>query len=184
MKHPILFTVCFMFILLLVINAIFPSEKKDASYQSPYTAYTTVRYDRYNKPPVNRTPPMSAEEAKRLSGTGYKGCRPNSFAENNYLDAAQLACKNCGYHTDNGRNSYCDYCQWMERYGGGLPSVKRETTTSATHYYGGGGSYVDPFVADDYEDPMDFYEDYADAFADYEEAEDYWEDYVGWDDDD
>ena len=70
----------------------------------------------------------------------------------------------------------------MEKYGGGLPSVKRDPTTSAAYHYGIGSAYVDPFDADDYDDPMDFYEDHADMFDDCQETEDYWEDYVGWDD--
>jgi len=54
---------------------------------------------------------LTKEEADALRGTGYHGTRPNSSAELNELKAAQIKCKECGYHSDNGANSLCDYCQ-------------------------------------------------------------------------
>lgn len=58
---------------------------------------------------------MTAEEADKLRGTGYHGTRPGSPAENNELRAAQNTCKECGYHSDNGANSLCDYCYWKQK---------------------------------------------------------------------
>ena len=55
--------------------------------------------------------PLTKEEADALRGTGYNGTRPNSSAEALELKAAQIKCKECGYHSDNGANSLCDYCQ-------------------------------------------------------------------------
>ena len=135
-------------------------------------------------PPVNRELPMSKETADRLSGTGYGGCRPGSSAENTMLSAAQLKCMNCGYRTHNGTNSYCDYCQWMQRYGGGLPTsssyssysystkapratAKPKTTTSKD----------DPYRASDYAHADDFYYDHWDDFIDFEDAEDYYDEH-------
>ena len=40
--------------------------------------------------------------------------------------------------------------------------------------------YDDPFLASDYSDPEEFYEDYMDEFDDYEEAEEYYYDNGGW----
>ena len=54
---------------------------------------------------------LTKEEADALRGTGYNGTRPNSSAEALELKAAQIKCKECGYHSDNGANSLCDYCQ-------------------------------------------------------------------------
>ena len=54
---------------------------------------------------------MTKEEAERLRGTGYHGTRPNSSAENTELAAAQNVCSNCGYHTEYGSNSICQYCR-------------------------------------------------------------------------
>ena len=149
------------------------------TYSSNYSTTPTC-------PPVNRELAMTREEAERLSGTGYHGTRPNSSAEISELKAAQVRCKNCGYRSHNGLNSLCDYCAWMERYGGGLPSQKapdvtpkptprptpkptpRPTTKPQTS---------DPYHASDYAHPEDFYYDYYDDFWDYEDAEDYWEEY-------
>ena len=59
----------------------------------------------------SRKKALTKEEANALRGTGYNGTRPNSSAEALELKAAQMKCKECGYHTDNGANSLCDYCQ-------------------------------------------------------------------------
>ena len=126
---------------------------------------------------------MTAEEAERLKGTGYHNTRPNSSAERSALSAAQVRCKNCGYHSDNGSNSLCDYCAWMERYGGGLPSTKaldvtpRPTQKPTPRQTTRPRSDDDPYHASDYVHPDDFYYEYYDDFVDYEEAEEYWERY-------
>lgn len=73
-------------------------------------------------PPVNREQALTREEAEKLRGTGYHNYRPGSSGENLALRAAQVVCKNCWYHSDNGSNSLCDYCAWMKEYGGGLPT--------------------------------------------------------------
>ncbi len=130
-------------------------------------------------PPVNREKAMTKEQAERLSGTGYMGTRPNSSAEISKLKIAQLKCKNCGYHTDNGSNTLCDYCAWMEEYGGGLPTetapgTKPKPTSRTTPKPSATREGSDPHHADDYSHPDDFYYDHYDDFWDYEEAEDYW----------
>lgn len=88
---------------------------ESSSYELSYS--TKPKYDRYNKPSVNREKALTKEEADRLRGTGYHGCRPNSSAESDELSAAQVKCKNCGYRSHNGLNSLCDYCRWVEKYG-------------------------------------------------------------------
>lgn len=127
---------------------------------------------------------MSKEEAARLKGTGYHSTRPNSSAEDIELRAAQTKCKNCGYRTHNGSNSLCDYCAWMERYGGGLPTGKSPDVTPAptarptprpTARPTPKPKSDDPYHAGDYAHPDDFYYDYYDDFWDYEDAEEYWE---------
>ena len=59
--------------------------------------------------------PLTKEEADALRGTGYHNTRPHSFAENLELAAAQVTCRACGRHSDNGSNSLCDYC-YKEEY--------------------------------------------------------------------
>ncbi len=59
---------------------------------------------------------LTKEEADSLKGTGYHNTKPNSSAENMELAAAQVKCKKCGMHTDNGYNSMCDSCR--KKYGG------------------------------------------------------------------
>ena len=71
--------------------------------------YYAQRY--YDSKPSYRKPALTAEEADALRGTGYKNTKPGSFAEIHELEAAQVKCKECGLHTDNGVNSLCDYCQ-------------------------------------------------------------------------
>ncbi len=155
----------------------------NSSYSSSSSSYSNRRSGiPPTCPPVNRELPMSEETAKRLSGTGYGGTRPNTSAENTALRAAQLKCKNCGYHTDNGSNSLCDYCQWMERYGGGLPTnryttAKPKTTTKATAKpkTTSAPKKSDPYNASDYSHVDDFYYDHYDDFFDYEDAEEYFD---------
>lgn len=62
------------------------------------------------KAPSPRSSAMTKEEADALRGTGYHNTRPGSVAEHNELQAAQVKCKECGYHSDNGYNSLCDSC--------------------------------------------------------------------------
>lgn len=74
------------------------------NYSSNYgSSYTDSSYVRKRA--------LTKEEAEALRGTGYHGTRPNSSAEALELKAAQIKCKECGYHSDNGVNSLCDYCQ-------------------------------------------------------------------------
>ena len=75
------------------------------------TSYTTTNYSAYGGSSYSRERALTKEEADRLRGTGYHNTRPNSAAEHNELKAAQVTCKECGYHSDNGYNSLCDYCQ-------------------------------------------------------------------------
>ena len=158
-----------------------------AAYRSPasssYSYSGSSRSTTPPRPPVNRKRAMTKEEADRLSGTGYGGTRPNSSAECIELNAAQVTCKNCGYHSDNGLNSLCDYCAWMERYGGGLPTEKLTTPRPASTprrvipATPKPTAKPDPFRADEFYDAEDFYEEYYDDFWDYEDAEDYWEEH-------
>lgn len=181
-------------VIVLIIVAALPTSSNSKSRSSSYS-YTpsrstgsTYSYSRSTSttptcPPVNREPAMTKEEAERLRGTGYHNTRPNSSAENIELTAAQVKCKNCGYRSHNGVNSLCDYCAWMERYGGGLPASTQSTpkpvatprpTTKPTPSPSTNPS-SDPYNASDYAHPDDFYYDYYDDFWDYEDAEDYWE---------
>ena len=151
------------------------SAGSSRAYSSTYSSTPTC-------PPVNRERAMSEEEAARLKGTGYHGTRPNSSAEDIELTAAQTKCKNCGYRTHNGSNSLCDYCAWMERCGGGLPTQKSPDVTPAptprpTPRSTPKPDFDDPYHAGDYAHPDDFYYDHYDDFWDYEDAEDYWEEH-------
>lgn len=62
-------------------------------------------------PIPDRKPAMTKERAEALRGTGYNGTRPGSTAESIELGAAQVKCSKCGYHSDNGSNSWCDACR-------------------------------------------------------------------------
>lgn len=162
-----------------------PSPYRASSYRSSGSSTCSPTYSSTPTcPPVNRERAMTKEQAERLSGTGYHGTRPNSPAEGTELSAAQVRCKNCGYHSDNGLNSLCDYCSWMEDYGGGLPTAKApdvtprptpKPTPRPTPKPSATPKKSDPYHASDYSHPDDFYYDYYDDFWDYEDAEDYWE---------
>lgn len=98
-----------------------PVEDTSTGYTPSYNSYTSS-----NKPSdssqvvskkINTTPAMTKEEADRLRGTGYHGTRPNSTAESMELKAAQVKCKTCGMHSDNGVNSQCDACAYNEKHG-------------------------------------------------------------------
>jgi hypothetical protein len=162
-----------------------PTQERSSSgtYRSSYS-YSGGYSSTPTKPPVNRERAMTKEGAERRRGTGYHGTRPNSSAEEIELKAAQVRCKNCGYHSDNGVNSLCDYCAWMERNGGGLPTQKAldatpEPTPRPTTKPTAKPESSDPYHASDYSHPEDFYYDYYDDFWDYEDAEDYWEEHHG-----
>lgn len=83
-----------------------PDADDNKNYDKSY--YTQSSYYSNSS---SRKKAMSKEEADSLRGTGYHNTRPGSVAEDIELKAAQVKCKKCGYHSDNGYNSYCDYCQ-------------------------------------------------------------------------
>lgn len=178
------------FVLFVVLLSISPNEdKSDDIHSSKYNSYSysSSKYSGNSgysstRPPVNRTPAMTKEEADRLSGTGYHGCRPNSTAEDMELTAAQVKCKNCEYHSDNGFNSYCDYCQWVLTHEGSLPkSDYNKTTSSNSGYskkiYSKSYSSDDKYDVNDYSNEEDFYYDHYDDFFDYYDAEDYYKEH-------
>ncbi len=100
-----------------------PAEDADTGYTPSYNynSYTPSNNSSDSSQGVtkriNTTPAMTKEEAERLRGTGYHGTRPNSTAENMELKAAQVKCKTCGMHSDNGVNSQCDACAYNEKHG-------------------------------------------------------------------
>lgn len=115
-----------LIISIVIVGVIFvstkkPSEDIDIEYTSSYSSYTPSSQFPYSPQGVtkrvNTTPAMTKEEAERLRGTGYHGTRPNSSAESMELKAAQVKCKTCGMHSDNGVNSQCDACVYNEKHG-------------------------------------------------------------------
>lgn len=86
------------------------TPESSTSRTNSYSGYAST----YNAAP-SRKRAMTKEEADKLRGTGYHGTRPGSPAESNELRAAQNTCKECGYHSDNGANSLCDYCYWKQK---------------------------------------------------------------------
>lgn len=98
-----------------------PAEENATEYVPSYNSYTQSSNSSYasqsTTKKINTTPAMTKEEAERLRGTGYKGTRPNSTAESMELKAAQVKCKTCGMHSDNGVNSQCDACAYNEKHG-------------------------------------------------------------------
>ncbi len=95
------------FIVLGIIKI--PGDQNIQHHNEPYYEQTS-NYDNADDLPIKK-PAMSKEEADSLRGTGYHNTRPGSVAEDIELKAAQVKCKKCGYHSDNGYNSYCDSCQ-------------------------------------------------------------------------
>lgn len=89
------------------------STKGNYTYSSGYSSNNGIRYSGTS---YTREQAMTKEEADALRGTGYNGTRPYSVAEELELKAAQIKCKECGYHSDNGSNSLCDYCQRKNGY--------------------------------------------------------------------
>ena len=113
-------------ILTIIIGVIFattkdPADDPDMEYTPPYNSYSSNSNSSNSSEVVtkkiNTTPAMTKEEAEKLRGTGYHGTRPNSSAENMELKAAQVKCKTCGMHSDNGVNSQCDACAYNEKHG-------------------------------------------------------------------
>ena len=104
--------IVFVGILLLSLVAHIPSYGDDSGNSYSYSAdYSSSVGSEYSGGSYIRKKAMTKAEADALRGTGYKGTRPNSLAEALELKAAQITCKACGYHSDNGSNSLCDYCQ-------------------------------------------------------------------------
>ena len=97
------------------------ADDADAGYVPSYNSQTHSNGSSYSDQGVtkkiNTTPAMTKEEAERLRGTGYHGTRPYSTAESIELKAAQVKCKTCGMHSDNGSNSKCDACIYNEQHG-------------------------------------------------------------------
>lgn len=82
----------------------------DNDYKTSYSSYVND-CNNYSQSYSRSKPAMTKEEADRLCGTGYHNTRPGSLAEDMELKAAQVKCKNCGLHSDNGYHSLCDDCQ-------------------------------------------------------------------------
>ena len=178
--------VCVFALFIILLSSTSDSSESNTTHSNKYNSYgySSNKYSGNNgnvsaRPPVNRTPAMTKEEAERLSGTGYHGCRPNSSAENTELKAAQVKCRNCGYHSDNGSNSYCDYCQWVLTHEGSLPKSNTNSSTPSSKYDNKKAktkshSHEDEYDVNSYSDPDDFYYDHYDDFFDYYDAEDYY----------
>ena len=96
-------------------------DETDTGYTPSYNSHTqsggSYNSDQGLTKKVNTTPAMTKEEAERLRGTGYHGTRPYSTAESIELKAAQVKCRTCGMHSDNGANSQCDECTYNELHG-------------------------------------------------------------------
>lgn len=88
-------------------------RKSSTSYSPSYSTYTT---NKETVPSKNTKPALTKELAEKLRGSGYHNTRPNSVAEETELKAGQVKCKECEYHSDNGSNSLCDYCQWKQNH--------------------------------------------------------------------
>lgn len=106
---------------IILVSSKEPSEDTDTGYTPSYNSYMPSSNSSYSSQGVtkkiNTTPAMTKDEAERLRGTGYNGTRPNSSAESMELKAAQVKCKTCGMHSDNGVNSQCDACAYNEKHG-------------------------------------------------------------------
>ena len=184
----LLAALCIVYFVVIKNNGVGSARNGAGQTDGTQRSVEVTRYP--HCPPVNREKPLTKEQAEKLYGTGYGGTRPNSSAENTEVARTMMKCRNCGYHTDNGLNSYCDYCEWMLRYGGGLPTQPTEAPPETTSRRAAKTEETDPYGAAEYYDPDDFYFDYYDDFWDYEDAEEYWEahqdrkdggDSYGWD---
>ena len=87
----------------------YSSSSYSSGSRYSYSSSSSSRSSSYRKA-------LTKEEANSLRGTGYHNTKPNSSAENMELAAAQVKCKKCGMHTDNGYNSMCDSCR--KKFGG------------------------------------------------------------------
>lgn len=87
-----------------------PDSNDNEDYKTNYSSYTNS-YNNYSQSSTSSKAVLTKEEADRLRGTGYHNTRPGSLAEDIELKTAQVKCKECGLHSDNGSNSLCDYCQ-------------------------------------------------------------------------
>ena len=87
-----------------------PDTDNNIKHNAEYFAKSS-----YYSEPSYRKRALTKEEAEVLRGTGYHNTKPGSSAENMELKAAQVKCKSCGYHSDNGGNSLCDFCQKEKR---------------------------------------------------------------------
>lgn len=104
--------VVFVGFMLFALVAQLPScESKSDTSRYSYSSNSSYTGSGYSGGSYTRKKALTKEEADALRGTGYNGTRPNSSAEALELKAAQVKCKECGYHSDNGLNSLCDYCQ-------------------------------------------------------------------------
>lgn len=115
--NVLLILICGFAVITLVCSL---PDVEDTHHYSSYPTYSNYSSSNYSSTASSysastsssgRKRALTKEEAEALSGTGYHGTRPNSSAESMELAAAQVTCKECGYHSDNGRNSLCDYCQ-------------------------------------------------------------------------
>lgn len=105
--------IVFVGFMIFALVAQLPSCESEPS-RSNYSysgSYTSNSGHEYSGSTYSREKALTKEEVDALRGTGFKGTRPNSAAEAMELKAAQVKCKECGYHSDNGSNSLCDYCQ-------------------------------------------------------------------------
>lgn len=105
--------IVFVGFMLFTLVAQLPSCESEPS-RSNYSysgSYASNSGQEYSGSSYSREKALTKEEADALRGTGFNGTRPNSAAEAMELKAAQVKCKECGYHSDNGSNSLCDYCQ-------------------------------------------------------------------------
>lgn len=103
-----------IFLIILILLLASCSIKNDGYSEDNYNSNTPYSSNSYSKPssipPSYEKKAITKEEANSLRGTGYHNTRPNSVAEDMELKAAQVKCKECGHHSDNGANSLCDSC--------------------------------------------------------------------------
>lgn len=93
------------------------SSPEKAEFEYNYIEYDTgdLTYITVNHKWVyyqaNRQPILTRDEFEQLSGTGYGGTVPHSWAETHLLQCLMVRCIECGYLTDNGGNTECDICR-------------------------------------------------------------------------
>lgn len=111
MKRVICVLLCGFMVFSSIAKLPDSNDKKD--YKTNYSSYTNS-YNNYSQSSTSSKAALTKEEADRLRGTGYHNTRPGSLAEDMELKAAQVKCKECGLHSDNGYNSLCDRC-WQKQ---------------------------------------------------------------------